>query len=97
MHEIDSKALELNRVNAVLNEIDKRSLVYETYTDLPSRISSKLSGIMGAAELIRRKMPEDAREMIRYNDIIIKGAETIAKELNRFGELKKSIFRDKAV
>ncbi|HDS00545.1 MAG TPA: GAF domain-containing protein [candidate division Zixibacteria bacterium] len=97
VHEIDSKALELNRVNAVLNEIDKRSLVYETYTDLPSRISSKLSGIMGAAELIRRKMPEDAREMIRYNDIIIKGAETIAKELNRFGELKKSIFRDKAV
>ncbi len=95
VHEVDRKSLELNKTNAALAEIGKQSQVYQTYPNLPSRISSRLSGIMGAAELMRRRMPEDARDMIRYNDIIIKGAERIAEEIRKFGELKNNILQDK--
>jgi nitrogen-specific signal transduction histidine kinase len=95
VHEVDSKSFELNEANSALNDIAKQSQVYQTYPNLPSRISSKLSGIMGAAELMRRRMPEDAGDMIRYNDIIIKGAERIAEEIRKFGELKNNILQDK--
>ncbi|MBD3218170.1 MAG: hypothetical protein GF310_07830 [candidate division Zixibacteria bacterium] len=97
VYDINSKTRDLNRVNADFKKIEMKSQIYDTYPDLPSRISSKLTGVLGAAELMRRKMPEDAREMVRYNEIILSGAESIANELRKFGELKQSILQEKTV
>ena len=46
---------------------------------------------MGAAQLIRQRLPEDAAELIRYNEIILKGADNLMKEFRKFEEVKNSL------
>lgn len=91
VREIDQKTLEVNSMRNNFIDLEKKSRIYETYPNLPSKLSSPLSSLMGAAQLIRKRLPEDAAELIRYNEIILKGAENMMKEFRKFEEVKNSL------
>ncbi len=91
VREIDQKTLEINSMKNNFIDLEKKSRIYETYPNLPSKLSSPLSSLMGAAQLIRKRLPEDAAELIRYNEIILKGAENLMKEFRKFEEVKNSL------
>jgi hypothetical protein len=91
VREIDQKSLDLNRLQEGFGGLEKKARVYETYPNLPSKLSSSVSSLLGAAQLIRQKLPEDASELIRYNEIILKGASRLMYEIRKFDEIKKSL------
>jgi hypothetical protein len=90
-YDISSKNEHLKWFHNREKEFDALTGVYSTFTELPSKLSSPISSILGAAQLIRKKVPFEAGELSRYNDIILKGANTIVKELNKFDDIRNNL------
>ncbi len=75
--------------NAARTELG--SQLYHTFREMPTKMASPLSAILGAAEIISKKVPREATELTRYNDMIIRSANTLMNEIRVFDELKKEL------
>jgi hypothetical protein len=91
VREIDRQSLNINNLKESFGTLERKARVYETYPNLPSKLSSSLSSLLGAAQLVRQKLPGDAAELIHYNEIILKGAGRLMDEIRKFEEVKNSL------
>jgi len=94
VNQIDRKNRSLRCFSEKLGRLEASSQIYGAFTEFPSRLSSPISAILGASQIIGGKIPEDAVELIKYNNIIQKSADTIVRELNRFSDVKQSVFSE---
>jgi len=90
-YDISKKNENLRKYARRVKEFDSLSQIYSTFSELPARLSSPVSSILGAAQLIRKKVPFEAGELSRYNDIILKGANTIVNELNKYDDIRNNL------
>jgi hypothetical protein len=92
VNQIDRKNRSLRHFSEKLGRLEASSQIYGAFAEFPSRLSSPISAILGASQIIGGKIPEDAVELLKYNNIIQKSADTIVRELNKFSDVKQSIF-----
>lgn len=91
VNQIDRKNRRLKSFSERLGQLETSSQIYGVFADFPSRLSSPISAIMGASQIISGKIPDEAGELAKYNNIIQKSADTIIRELNKFSEVKQSV------
>lgn len=88
---VDHKERELTRFSRQISATEASSQLYNIFGDFPSRLSSPVSAILGASQIIGQNYSGGGDELARFNRIILKSANAIADELNKFRDVKQSL------
>lgn len=74
-----------------LDNLENYSELYQTYFELPGKLASPVSAILGAAELISQKLPESDPDLERYNRIILKSARDVVANLKKYEDVRANL------
>lgn len=77
-----------------IQRMEQSSYLYDTYNELPNRLSSPISSILGAAQILKNNYGSDQSELNKFTGIIVRGAETIITELNKFDDIKHGLKKE---
>ena len=77
-----------------IHSLEQNSYLYDTYNELPNKLSSPISAILGAAQILKNNYGSDQSELNKFAGIIVRGAETIIAELNKFDDIKHGLKKE---
>ena len=75
-------------------QLEQDAELYSIYNNLPVKLSSPISAILGSAQILNNNYGSDQSELNKFTKIIMRGAETIISELNKFDEIKHSLMKE---
>jgi len=94
VYELAERGRQLRMERERFEQYESKAQLYHTYADLPRRLSSPISAILGAAEIIEGGSPNPPSELAKYNGIILKSVRAMMTEIRRFDELKNVLARN---
>ena len=80
-----------SEMKSQLAKLENYSELYQTYFELPGRLASPASAILGAAELISQKISDSDPALERYNQIILKSARDVVKNLKKYEDIRANL------
>jgi hypothetical protein len=86
-----SREHSIHRLRGRLNQLENYSQLYSTYRELPVRLASPVSAILGAADIVAQKLAGVDSELSHYNSIIRRSARTMIDDLKKYEHVKESL------
>ena len=77
-----------------IRTLERNSDLYNVYNDFPNRLSSPISAILGAAQILKNNSGSNQGDLNKFVGIIVRGAESIISELNKFDDIKRSLKKE---